>query len=93
MADAVSYNVKHNEATGEENRDGHSDNHSWNCGAEGPTDDQMVLALRARQQRNQPVTLLPVQGSPMLRAGDEFARTQQGNNVTGRSVLVFARKN
>ncbi len=80
LADLVSYNDKHNEANGEGNRDGHSDNRSWNCGAEGPTDDADVLALRARQQRNMLATLLLSQGTPMLLAGDEIGRTQQGNN-------------
>ncbi len=80
LADTVSYNDKHNEANGEDNRDGHSDNRSWNCGAEGPTDDPAVRALRARQQRNLLATLLLSQGTPMLLAGDEFGRTQQGNN-------------
>jgi isoamylase len=80
LADTVSYNDKHNEANGEDNRDGHSDNRSWNCGVEGPTDDAAVLALRARQQRNLLATLLLAQGTPMLLAGDEFGRTQQGNN-------------
>ena len=80
LADLVSYNDKHNEANGEDNRDGHSDNRSWNCGVEGPTDDAEVLALRARQQRNLLATLLLSQGTPMLLAGDEFGRTQQGNN-------------
>jgi glycogen operon protein len=80
LADQVSYNDKHNDANGEGNRDGHSDNQSWNCGAEGPTDQADVLALRARQQRNLLATLLMAQGTPMLLAGDEFGRTQQGNN-------------
>ncbi len=80
LADLVSYNDKHNEANGENNNDGHSDNRSWNCGVEGPTDDEEVLALRARQQRNMLATLLLSQGTPMLLAGDEFGRTQQGNN-------------
>jgi isoamylase len=80
LNDLVSYNDKHNEANGEENRDGHSDNRSWNCGAEGPTDDPEVNALRVRQMRNILATLLLSQGTPMLTAGDEFARTQQGNN-------------
>uniref|UniRef100_UPI000D34D58A glycogen debranching protein GlgX n=1 Tax=unclassified Variovorax TaxID=663243 RepID=UPI000D34D58A len=80
LADTVSYNDKHNEANGEDNRDGHSDNRSWNCGVEGPSDDQEIRALRARQQRNQLATLLLSQGTPMLLAGDEFGRTQQGNN-------------
>jgi isoamylase len=80
LADVVSYNDKHNDANGEDNRDGHSDNRSWNCGAEGPTDDEAVLTLRARQQRNLLATLFLSQGTPMLLAGDEFGRTQQGNN-------------
>jgi glycogen operon protein len=80
LADLVSYNEKHNEANGEENRDGQQDNISWNCGAEGPTDDPAILALRARQQRNFLATLILSQGVPMLLAGDEIGRTQQGNN-------------
>jgi isoamylase len=80
LDDLVSYNDKHNEANGEENRDGNSDNRSWNCGAEGPTDDPEVNALRARQLRNILATLLLSQGTPMVLAGDEFARTQNGNN-------------
>ncbi len=80
LADLVSYNDKHNEANGEDGRDGHSNNLSWNCGAEGPTDDVDVLTLRARQQRNLLLTLLLAQGTPMLLAGDEFGRSQRGNN-------------
>ena len=80
LNDLVSYNDKHNEANGEDNRDGSSDNRSWNCGAEGPTDDAAINALRERQMRNLLATLLLSQGTPMLVAGDEFARTQQGNN-------------
>jgi glycogen operon protein len=80
LRDLVSYNGKHNEANGEGNRDGTDDNRSWNCGAEGPTDDQAVNALRARQQRNFLATLLLSQGVPMLLGGDEFGRTQHGNN-------------
>lgn len=80
MRDLVSYNDKHNLANGEGNRDGTDDNRSWNCGAEGPTDDPEILALRARQQRNFLVTLMLSQGIPMLLAGDEFSRTQHGNN-------------
>ena len=80
LHDAVSYDHKHNEANGEEGRDGHSDNRSWNCGAEGPTDNPEVLALRERQKRNLLTTLLFAQGTPMLLAGDEHGRTQQGNN-------------
>jgi glycogen operon protein len=78
--DLVSYNGKHNWANGEGNRDGMNDNCSWNCGAEGPTDDRQVLALRRRQARNLMATLLLSQGVPMLLAGDEFLRTQRGNN-------------
>ncbi|MGJ7519326.1 glycogen debranching protein GlgX [Variovorax sp. LT1P1] len=80
LADTTSYNEKHNDANNEGNRDGHGDNRSWNCGVEGPTDDPEVLELRARQQRNMLATLMLSQGTPMLLAGDEFARTQQGNN-------------
>lgn len=80
LADLVSYNDKHNEANGEDNRDGESFNRSWNCGVEGPTDDPAILALRHRQQRNFLVTLLLSQGVPMLAHGDELGRTQRGNN-------------
>jgi glycogen operon protein len=80
LRDLVSYNDKHNEANGEDNRDGESHNRSWNCGAEGPTDDPAVLALRARQQRNLLATLMLSQGVPMLLGGDEIGRTQGGNN-------------
>lgn len=80
LADLVSYNGKHNEANLEDNRDGTDDNRSWNCGAEGPTDDPEVRRLRARQQRNFLATLLVSQGVPMILGGDEMNRTQQGNN-------------
>jgi isoamylase len=80
LADLVSYNEKHNEANGEGNRDGTDDNRSWNCGAEGPTDDPAVNALRERQMRNFLTTLFLSQGVPMLLGGDELARTQRGNN-------------
>jgi isoamylase len=80
LRDLVSYNEKHNEANGEENRDGESHNRSWNCGAEGEADDSAILALRGRQVRNFLATLLLSQGVPMLVAGDEFGRTQGGNN-------------
>lgn len=80
LKDIVTYNEKHNDANGEGNNDGSSDNHSWNCGAEGPTDDPGVNTLRARQMRNMLATLLFSQGTPMLLAGDEFGRTQGGNN-------------
>ncbi len=80
LRDLVSYNEKHNEANLEDNRDGTDDNRSWNSGAEGETDDADVLALRARQQRNFLTTLLLSQGVPMLLGGDEFGRTQRGNN-------------
>ena len=80
LADMVSYNDKHNIDNGEDNRDGHSDNRSWNCGVEGPTDDPAIIELRARQRRNLLATLLLAQGTPMLLAGDEFGRTQGGNN-------------
>lgn len=80
LHDLVSYNEKHNEANGEDNRDGESHNRSWNCGVEGPTDDPEVNTLRARQKRNFLTTLFLSQGMPMLLAGDEIGRTQQGNN-------------
>ncbi|CAM5293940.1 Glycogen debranching protein GlgX OS=Streptomyces tendae OX=1932 GN=glgX PE=3 SV=1 [Streptomyces tendae] len=80
LHDMVAYNDKHNEANGEENRDGESHNRSWNCGVEGDTDDPAVLDLRARQMRNFTATLLLSQGVPMISHGDEFARTQRGNN-------------
>ena len=76
----MSYNDKHNEDNGEENRDGTNDNRSWNCGVEGETTDPEVLALRARQARNLLATLLLSTGTPMLTAGDELWRTQGGNN-------------
>jgi isoamylase len=80
LHDLVSYNEKHNEANLEDNRDGTDENRSWNCGAEGPTDDPAILALRDRQKRNLLTTLLLSQGVPMLLGGDELGRTQQGNN-------------
>jgi isoamylase len=80
LRDLVSYNDKHNEANGEQNRDGESHNRSWNCGVEGETNDTEVLALRARQRRNFMTTLILSQGVPMLLAGDEIGRTQGGNN-------------
>ncbi|MGW2240407.1 glycogen debranching protein GlgX, partial [Streptomyces sp. NPDC001759] len=80
LRDLVSYDGKHNETNGEDNRDGEDHNRSWNCGVEGPTQDRGVLALRARQQRNLLATLLLSQGVPMISHGDELGRTQQGNN-------------
>jgi glycogen operon protein len=80
LQDLVSYNEKHNMANGENNNDGESNNHSWNCGVEGPTDDLVVLELRQRQKRNFLTTLFLSQGVPMLLSGDELGRTQQGNN-------------
>jgi glycogen operon protein len=80
LRDLVSYNDKHNEANGEDNRDGESHNRSWNCGAEGPTEDRTINELRARQQRNLLATLVLSQGVPMLLGGDEISRTQGGNN-------------
>ena len=80
LNDLVSYNGKHNDANGENNRDGADDNRSWNCGAEGPTDDPVVLALRMRQKRAFLVTLLLSAGVPLLCGGDELGRTQLGNN-------------
>jgi glycogen operon protein len=80
LRDLVSYNDKHNEANGEDNRDGESHNRSWNCGAEGATEEPEIEALRSRQQRNFIANLLLSQGVPMLLGGDELGRTQQGNN-------------
>jgi glycogen operon protein len=80
LNDLVSYNGKHNEANGEDNRDGTDDNHSWNCGAEGPTDDPAVIALRRRMAKSHLCLLMLAMGTPMLTGGDEFLRTQQGNN-------------
>ena len=80
LRDLVSYQEKHNQANGEQNRDGTEDNRSWNCGAEGETADAAINALRARQQRNLLATLLLSQGPPMLLSGDELGRTQGGNN-------------
>lgn len=80
LQDLVSYNEKHNEANLDDNHDGTDNNQSWNCGAEGPTDDPAIRHLRARQKRNLLSTLLLSQGVPMLLGGDEFGRTQQGNN-------------
>ncbi|WP_026904947.1 glycogen debranching protein GlgX [Pedobacter glucosidilyticus] len=80
LNDLVSYNEKHNEANGENNQDGESHNRSWNCGAEGDTDDEAIIALRNQQKRNFLTTLFLSQGVPMIVAGDEFGRTQQGNN-------------
>ena len=80
LRDLVSYDRKHNDANGDDGRDGTDDNRSWNCGAEGPADDPEINELRARQARNFLVTLFSSQGVPMLLAGDEMGRTQQGNN-------------
>jgi len=80
LADLVSYNQKHNEANGEDNRDGESHNRSWNCGVEGPTDDPGVIELRHRQMRNIMATLMVSQGTPMISHGDEIGRSQRGNN-------------
>ncbi len=80
LQDLVCYNEKHNEANGEDNKDGSRDNHSWNCGAEGPTDDAAVKALRERQRRNIIATLFLSQGVPMICGGDELSHTQKGNN-------------
>jgi glycogen operon protein len=82
LRDLVSYNDKHNDANGEDNNDGESHNRSWNHGVEGPTDDQAILALRSRAQRNFLATLLLSQGVPMLLHGDELGRTTEGNNNT-----------
>jgi len=80
LEDLVAYNDKHNEANGDNNQDGESNNNSWNCGVEGPTEDPAITALRVRQKRNFVATLLLSQGVPMLGAGDELGRTQRGNN-------------
>jgi glycogen operon protein len=80
LKDSVSYNEKHNLANLEDNRDGHNDNRSWNCGVEGKTDNERIKKLRARQMRNLMATLLFSQGTPMICGGDEICRTQQGNN-------------
>src|SRR5439155_1116768 len=80
LNDLVSYNDKHNEANGDENRDGDGHNRSWNCGIEGPTDDPSIDSLRRRQQRNFLAMLFLSQGVPLLLGGDEFGRTQKGNN-------------
>ena len=80
LHDLVSYNDKHNEANGEDSRDGHNRNLAWNCGVEGPSEDPAIGALRERQKRNFLATLLLSQGVPMLLAGDELGRTQRGNN-------------
>ena len=80
LRDLYSYNEKHNEANGENNRDGETHNNSWNCGVEGPTDDPEINRLRLRMQRNQLATLLLSQGVPMISMGDEYGRTQNGNN-------------
>ncbi len=80
LSDLVSYNDKHNEANGENNQDGAGDNHSWNCGVEGDTDDPGILALRTRLVKNYACFLLFASGTPMILGGDEFARSQRGNN-------------
>ena len=108
LADLVAYTRKRNIANAESNRDGELNNHSWNCGIDGPTQDSKILALRQRQQRNLLATLLLSQGVPMLVAGDEFGRTQGGNNnaycqdnpiswvdwtqAKGNSLLDFVRR-
>ena len=80
LTDLVTYNEKHNDANGEDNKDGESHNRSWNCSIEGPTDDEVINRLRKKQRRNMLATLFLSQGVPMLLAGDEIGRTQQGNN-------------
>ncbi len=82
LADLVSYNEKHNEANGENNRDGANDNYSWNCGVEGPTNDPQINELRNRQVKNALAMLFLSQGVPMLLMGDECGRTKEGNNNT-----------
>jgi glycogen operon protein len=80
LQDLVSFEQKHNDANGEENRDGTDDNHAWNCGVEGPTDDVDIIELRERQKRNLWCALMLAQGVPMMSGGDELSRTQLGNN-------------
>jgi glycogen operon protein len=80
LNDLFTYNEKHNEANGENNQDGESHNRSWNCGAEGPTEDPQIMALRGKQMRNVITTLMLSQGTPMISHGDEIGRTQNGNN-------------
>src|SRR4029079_18004407 len=80
LEDLVSYDHKHNEANGENNRDGSDDNQSWNCAVEGPTDDEAIIELREKKKRTMLATLLFSQGVPMLLAGDEMGHTQKGNN-------------
>jgi glycogen operon protein len=80
LNDVVTYNNKHNEANGEDNKDGSDDNRSWNCGVEGPSEDKQINELRGRQRRNMLATLMLSQGTPMMVAGDEVGRTQRGNN-------------
>ena len=80
LQDLVSYEQKHNASNGEDNRDGADDNHTWNCGAEGPTDDAGIIELRERQKRNLWCALMLAQGEPMISGGDELSRTQEGNN-------------
>jgi len=80
LHDLVSYNEKHNEANGEDNRDGNNDNYSWNCGVEGKTDDMQINALREKQIRNAITILMVSQGVPLILMGDEMGRSQQGNN-------------
>jgi isoamylase len=82
LADLVSYNEKHNESNGEDNRDGDNNNQSWNCGVEGPTDDASILGLRERQRKNFHVALMVSQGVPMILMGDEYGHTKDGNNNT-----------
>ena len=82
LNDLVSYNDKHNEANAEDNQDGDNHNNSWNCGEEGPSDDSDVLRLREKQKRNHIIALMTAQGTPMLRMGDEYGHSQQGNNNT-----------
>jgi glycogen operon protein len=82
LQDLVSYNEKHNQANGEENRDGANDNNSWNCGVEGDTDDPSIVELREKQKRNLIATLMLSQGVPMILGGDEISHSQKGNNNT-----------
>ena len=89
MNDLVSYNNKHNEANGEGNADGESNNRSWNCGEEGPSEDPEVLSLRSRQIKNFLTTMFFSQGVPMICHGDEMGRTQAGNNNVTAKTMSF----
>lgn len=90
LADLTAYNDRHNEANGEDNNDGETNNSSWNCGVEGPSDDAEINDLRARQRRNMLGTLLLSAGVPMILGGDEIGRTQQGIVIDPRALLLHS---